>query len=76
LPLPTEQASGGSALFTSLAVPTREASGTRSKGEAFSGSKLAGPVHIIEVPSPRLEIGFSWAKAERTEWAVAKTGRA
>ena len=26
----------------------------------------------MQRPLPRLEIGFSWAKTERTEWAVAK----
>jgi 16S rRNA (uracil1498-N3)-methyltransferase len=26
----------------------------------------------MERPLPILEVGFSWAKAERTEWAVAK----
>ena len=58
--------------FTSLAVPTRGGIGGRAAKARRFGLELAGPVHIIEVPSPRLEIGFSWAKAERTEWAVAK----
>jgi 16S rRNA (uracil1498-N3)-methyltransferase len=26
----------------------------------------------MQRPLPKLEVGFSWAKAERTEWAVAK----
>ena len=36
------------------------------------GLEAAGPVHLVERPAPKLEVGFSWAKAERTEWAVAK----
>src|SRR5208282_3368088 len=31
-----------------------------------------GPVQQLDRPWPRLEVAFSWAKADRTEWAVAK----
>jgi 16S rRNA (uracil1498-N3)-methyltransferase len=36
------------------------------------GLEPAGPVHHSARPLPVLEVAFSWAKAERTEWAVAK----
>jgi 16S rRNA (uracil1498-N3)-methyltransferase len=36
------------------------------------GLEVAGPIHHADRPSPALEVGFSWAKSDRTEWAVAK----
>ncbi|MGO9332896.1 MAG: RsmE family RNA methyltransferase [Acidimicrobiales bacterium] len=47
------------------------AGGAIDKASRF-GLEVAGPVHRMERPLPMLEVGFSWAKAERTEWAVAK----
>ena len=58
--------------FTSLAAPARPRAGGRIAKASRFGLEVAGPVHLMERPLPRLEVGFSWAKAERTEWAVAK----
>ncbi len=44
-----------------------------SSGESrLAGLEVAGPVQQLDRPWPRLEVAFSWAKADRTEWAVAK----
>ena len=58
--------------FTSLAAPPRGRLGTRTAKVSRFGLEFAGPVHLMKRPLPKLEVGFSWAKAERTEWAVAK----
>ncbi|MFZ2055898.1 MAG: RsmE family RNA methyltransferase [Acidimicrobiales bacterium] len=58
--------------FTGPRAPVRgRARGSIAKASRF-GLEVAGPVHRLERPSPVLEVGFSWAKTERTEWAVAK----
>jgi len=44
----------------------------RGVGHHGLGLEVVGPVRHVQRPLPRLEVGFSWAKAERTEWAVAK----
>lgn len=44
----------------------------RSAGDAGFGLEALGPVHAVSRRLPELEIGFSLAKADRTEWAVAK----
>ncbi|MGA3352002.1 MAG: RsmE family RNA methyltransferase [Acidimicrobiales bacterium] len=44
----------------------------RTQAPAAFGLEAIGPVHRAEPLSPLVEIAFSWAKAERTEWAVAK----
>ncbi|MGA3215354.1 MAG: RsmE family RNA methyltransferase [Acidimicrobiales bacterium] len=54
-----------------VASAMRRSSGRASKETGF-GLEGAGPVRHLERALPELEIGFSWAKAERTEWAVAK----
>ncbi len=46
--------------------------GRRSdRGDRF-GLEPIGPVQHRQRPLPSLEVGFSWAKGDRTEWAVAK----
>jgi len=40
--------------------------------ETRFGLEAAGAIRHAARALPELEIGFSWAKAERTEWAVAK----
>ena len=58
--------------FTGPKAPVRgRAGGSIAKASRF-GLEVAGPVHHMERPLPILDVGFSWAKAERTEWAVAK----
>ena len=58
--------------FTSLpAAPRRLAAGRSRRAPSF-GLEASGPIHHRQRPLPMLEVGFSWAKAERTEWAVAK----
>lgn len=54
--------------FTGGSTRVRTARGDRSNG----GLEVTGPVQSIERRLPLIEVGFSWAKAERTEWAVAK----
>lgn len=44
----------------------------RGGRESAFGLEAAGALQRTERPEPVLEIAFSWAKAERTEWAVAK----
>ena len=59
---------------------TFAAPGAMSRGRASARLKAAGrfglePVGVsrrAERPLLEVEVGFSWAKAERTEWAVAK----
>jgi len=58
--------------FTSLAAAPRGREAGRAVKAGRFGLEAAGPVHLVERPAPKLEVGFSWAKAERTEWAVAK----
>ncbi|MGA2529061.1 MAG: RsmE family RNA methyltransferase [Acidimicrobiales bacterium] len=57
--------------FTGTGARSRQAPRAPSQKGHF-GLEAAGPVLHLEPASPVLEIGFSWAKAERTEWAVAK----
>ena len=54
-----------------MAPPRRPTGGRAAKAGRFR-LEVAGPVHVMQRPLPKLEIGFSWAKTERTEWAVAK----
>ena len=62
-----------SCAFTTLSATDRGAvAGRRAIRASRFGLEAAGPVQVMERPSPRLEVAFSWAKAERTEWAVAK----
>jgi 16S rRNA (uracil1498-N3)-methyltransferase len=56
--------------FTTSRLP-RPARGA-SKATRPVSIEVAGPVNRLESPTPRLEIAFSWAKTDRTEWAVAK----
>ncbi len=58
--------------FTTLAAPPRGRTGGRSAKASRFALEVAGPVRLLERQLPKLEVGFSWAKAERTEWAVAK----
>ena len=58
--------------FTSLRAPSRRPAGGRSGKAPRFGLEVSGPVHVNQRLLPVLEVGFSWAKAERTEWAVAK----
>ena len=58
--------------FTSLMAPPRRPTGGRAAKAGRFRLEVAGPVHVMQRPLPKLEIGFSWAKTERTEWAVAK----
>jgi 16S rRNA (uracil1498-N3)-methyltransferase len=57
-------------------APARASSATRSGSQGGRNQpcrlEVVGPVHRMERPWPVLEVGFSWAKGERTEWAVAK----
>ena len=48
--------------------------GSKARGEIQGRFALEAKsaVHRAERSLPEVEIGFSWAKAERTEWAVAK----
>jgi 16S rRNA (uracil1498-N3)-methyltransferase len=56
------------------------APGAMSRGRASArhgaanrfGLEATGVTHLAERLLPEVEVGFSWAKAERTEWAVAK----
>jgi len=57
--------------FTAPSAPRHKAAG-RTDADGRFGLEAVGPVQQMERPLPVLEIGFSWAKAERTEWAVAK----
>ncbi len=50
----------------------RGRTGGRTGADGRFGLEPTGPLQILERPTPALEVGFSWAKAERTEWAVAK----
>ena len=62
-----------SCAFTSSSPSARGAvAGRRATKSSRFGLEAAGPVQVMERASPRLEVAFSWAKAERTEWAVAK----
>ncbi len=56
--------------FTSLGAG-RPAGGRSGKAPRF-GLEVSGPVQVNQRLMPVLEVGFSWAKADRTEWAVAK----
>jgi len=58
--------------FTSLSAPFQARAGRRAATGGRFGLEMVGPLHRTQRPSPKLEVGFSWAKAERTEWAVAK----
>jgi len=55
--------------FAGLSAPVHRRGGGRSNRFIL---EAAGPIHRTARPSPVLEVAFSWAKAERTEWAVAK----
>ncbi len=57
--------------FASSVLPRGAPGGRAAKAGRFR-LEVAGPVHVMQRPLPRLEIAFSWAKTERTEWAVAK----
>jgi 16S rRNA (uracil1498-N3)-methyltransferase len=52
------------------AMPTR--AGRHSARADRYGLEAIGPVQLRERTRPLLEVGFSWAKGARTEWAVAK----
>ena len=57
--------------FTGLA-PARKGQAGRGDKTGRGGLEVTGPIQSLAKPSPAIEIGFSWAKAERSEWAVAK----
>jgi 16S rRNA (uracil1498-N3)-methyltransferase len=57
--------------FSSSGAPSRRSAGGRSSPPRY-GLEVSGPVQVSLRRSPTLEIGLSWAKTERTEWAVAK----
>ncbi len=57
--------------FSVPSSPPRRGPARGGTDERF-GLEAVGPVRRSQRLSPSIEIGFSWAKAERTEWAVAK----
>jgi len=55
--------------------PSRDVSGPaagRSAGRRRFALEPVGPIQSHVRPLPILEVAFSWAKGDRTEWAVAK----
>jgi 16S rRNA (uracil1498-N3)-methyltransferase len=59
--------------FLAPGPPTRSRAPTARGGtETRFGLEATGAICHSERALPELEIGFSWAKAERSEWAVAK----
>jgi len=58
--------------FVRHAAPAGGRAGKQGAIERRFSLEIAGPVHQAARLTPILEVGFSWAKAERTEWAVAK----
>ena len=72
LPRPTGPENGGSASSRHDPCPPEEGRRDVLAATTRFGLEAAGPVHLTRRPTPMLEIGFSWAKGERTEWAVAK----
>jgi 16S rRNA (uracil1498-N3)-methyltransferase len=65
----------GSWVMCTLTAPEHPARGEEMGRKAKNrrpGLEVAGPVRHVDRPSPLLEVGFSWAKSDRTEWAVAK----
>ncbi len=67
---------GAGSWRTCTFVVSPAADGRRSSGHGGRASRVglevAGTVHRVQRPLPALEIAVSWAKADRTEWAVAK----
>jgi len=56
--------------FTTTRVPR---TARANSGETrLANLEAAGPLQRLDRALPVLEIAFSWAKADRTEWAVAK----
>ena len=60
----------GSWRMCAFTGPVREK--TAREDNSRWGLEVTGPVETTKRPLPLIEIGFSWAKADRTEWAVAK----
>lgn len=59
--------------FIASTAPARSRGSSLRRGtEGRFGLEAAGAIRHGERALPEVEIGFSWAKAERTEWAVAK----
>ena len=55
--------------FVTLGLGKRRAA---PGGSPSCALEVAGPLQRTSRPLPVIGVGFSWAKAERTEWAVAK----
>jgi len=62
----------GSFRMCAFTGPVLARKGPGSRKNVGCGLEATGPVKSMAKPLPLVEVGFSWAKAERTEWAVAK----
>ena len=63
---------GGWRICTFITTRVPRTARANSGESRLAKLEAAGPVQRLDRASPTLEIAFSWAKADRTEWAVAK----